>query len=215
MYTSARSPRLSCSVPSVPLVVQSCRSDPAAAQALPGSSSRPSWATSRSRSTASTPRSPPPTSSATWISGFYRFGRFHRTVRADNQPDSKVKIAVVQAGTRLAPGEGLPADPLERTSVTKLSASRRHHLDGARRARHRDVRLLHLHRGPALARLRRQAEPRRPGLRRVRPGDAGDGRGAEDPAAPAEGQTLTPAVRILNDRAEARPDAAATGPSSP
>ena len=37
--------------------------------------------------------------------GFYRFGRFHRTVRADNQPDSKVKIAVIQAGLDLAPGQ--------------------------------------------------------------------------------------------------------------
>ncbi|HEU5042120.1 MAG TPA: peptidylprolyl isomerase, partial [Gemmatimonadales bacterium] len=30
--------------------------------------------------------------------GFYRFGRFHRTVTAANQPTNKVKIAVIQAG---------------------------------------------------------------------------------------------------------------------
>src|SRR4051794_14110645 len=29
---------------------------------------------------------------------FYDGGRFHRTVRADNQPDDKVKIGVIQAG---------------------------------------------------------------------------------------------------------------------
>src|SRR5918997_1628076 len=29
---------------------------------------------------------------------FYDGGRFHRTVQPDNQPDNKVKIAVVQAG---------------------------------------------------------------------------------------------------------------------
>ncbi len=59
-------------------------------------------------------------------SGQYANGRFHRTVRADNQPNSPVKITVVQAGTDptrravdFAPIE------LERTSVTGL-----HHLDG-------------------------------------------------------------------------------------
>ena len=49
---------------------------------------------------------------------------FYRTVRADNQPTSPVKIAVIQGG----PDEKKPAhEPiaLERTSVTGL-----HHLDG-------------------------------------------------------------------------------------
>ena len=36
--------------------------------------------------------------------GFYRFGRFHRTVRDDNQPGEKVKIAVIQAGVSLVVG---------------------------------------------------------------------------------------------------------------
>src|SRR5436190_1272852 len=31
---------------------------------------------------------------------FYDGGRFHRTVKPDNQPDNKVKIEVVQAGVR-------------------------------------------------------------------------------------------------------------------
>ena len=57
--------------------------------------------------------------------GFYRFGRFYRTVRADNQPDSKVKIAVVQAGLDSFRVKSFPAVKLERTSVTKLT-----HKDG-------------------------------------------------------------------------------------
>ncbi len=57
--------------------------------------------------------------------GFYRFGRFHRTVRADNQADAKVKIAVVQAGLDSLRVKDFPPVALERTSVTKLS-----HKDG-------------------------------------------------------------------------------------
>ncbi len=53
--------------------------------------------------------------------GLYDSGRFHRTVRPDNQQDKPVKIAVIQgaasAGRR---AEFLPAIPLERTSVTGL-----------------------------------------------------------------------------------------------
>lgn len=52
--------------------------------------------------------------------GFYRFGRFHRTVRADNQPASKVKIAVVQAGLDSLRVKDFPPIKLERTSVTTL-----------------------------------------------------------------------------------------------
>jgi peptidyl-prolyl cis-trans isomerase A (cyclophilin A) len=57
--------------------------------------------------------------------GFYRFGRFHRTVRDDNQPGSKVKIAVVQAGLDSLRVKDFPPIALERTSLTKLS-----HKDG-------------------------------------------------------------------------------------
>ena len=59
--------------------------------------------------------------------GHYAGGRFHRTVRAGNQPQSPVKIDVVQAG--VAPErekETFPPIPLERTGVTGLR-----HLDGA------------------------------------------------------------------------------------
>jgi peptidyl-prolyl cis-trans isomerase A (cyclophilin A) len=60
-------------------------------------------------------------------SGYYTGGRFHRTVRAGNQPDNKVKIDVVQAGpdptSRRPEFEPIP---LERTSVTGLR-----HVDGA------------------------------------------------------------------------------------
>lgn len=56
----------------------------------------------------------------------YEGGRFHRTVRMDNQPDNAVKIEVIQAGP--APEKarsGFPPIALERTSVTGL-----HHVDG-------------------------------------------------------------------------------------
>ena len=57
----------------------------------------------------------------------YDGGRFHRTVRPDNQPDKDVKIEVVQAGTNPARAMDLSSPiPLERTSETKLS-----HVDGA------------------------------------------------------------------------------------
>ena len=58
--------------------------------------------------------------------GFYRVGRFHRTVRADNQPTSKVKIAVVQAGLDSLRVKDFPPIPLERTKVTGVK-----HTDGA------------------------------------------------------------------------------------
>jgi peptidyl-prolyl cis-trans isomerase A (cyclophilin A) len=58
--------------------------------------------------------------------GYYEGGRFHRTVRMDNQPDKKVKIEVVQAGPSPTPArEGFPPIPLERTKDTGLR-----HLDG-------------------------------------------------------------------------------------
>jgi peptidyl-prolyl cis-trans isomerase A (cyclophilin A) len=57
---------------------------------------------------------------------FYDGGRFHRTVKPDNQPDNKVKIEVIQAG--IHPGKAaaeFPPIKLERTRDTKLS-----HKDG-------------------------------------------------------------------------------------
>ena len=57
--------------------------------------------------------------------GFYRVGRFHRTVTADNQPGNKVKIAVIQAGLDTLRVKDFPPIPLERTKVTGLS-----HRDG-------------------------------------------------------------------------------------
>jgi peptidyl-prolyl cis-trans isomerase A (cyclophilin A) len=52
--------------------------------------------------------------------GFYRFGRFHRTVRADNQPNNPVKIAVIQAGLDSLRVKDFPPIKLERTSRTGL-----------------------------------------------------------------------------------------------
>src|SRR5918998_527286 len=53
--------------------------------------------------------------------GLYNNGRFHRTVKMDNQPDNDVKIEVIQAGIDPAREKELgPAIALERTSVTGL-----------------------------------------------------------------------------------------------
>src|SRR5690242_9023554 len=50
---------------------------------------------------------------------FYDGGRFHRTVKPDNQPDNKVKIEVIQAGTNPEKAkEDFPAIKLERTRDT-------------------------------------------------------------------------------------------------
>jgi len=59
--------------------------------------------------------------------GHYDGGTFHRTVKMDNQPESPVKIEVIQAGVNESRAkDGFPAIPLERTSVTGLK-----HVDGA------------------------------------------------------------------------------------
>ena len=52
-------------------------------------------------------------------SGRYDGGRFHRTVRLDNQPGKTVLIEVVQAGPAPGPPD-FPPITLERTSVTGL-----------------------------------------------------------------------------------------------
>lgn len=58
--------------------------------------------------------------------GLYSDGRFHRTVKADNQPQNPVKIAVIQASANPAKtNEFRPMIPLERTRDTGLK-----HLDG-------------------------------------------------------------------------------------
>jgi peptidyl-prolyl cis-trans isomerase A (cyclophilin A) len=59
--------------------------------------------------------------------GEYDGGRFHRTVRAGNQPGNRVLIDVIQAGRHPASARADgPPIPLERTSVTGLR-----HVDGA------------------------------------------------------------------------------------
>ena len=58
--------------------------------------------------------------------GAYTRSRFHRTVRADNQPNDSVRIAVVQASIDTSTGARDRAPiALERTNVTGLR-----HLDG-------------------------------------------------------------------------------------
>jgi peptidyl-prolyl cis-trans isomerase A (cyclophilin A) len=59
--------------------------------------------------------------------GHYDGGTFHRTVKMDNQPESTIKIEVIQAG--VSPDrakDAFPPIPLERTSATGLV-----HRDGA------------------------------------------------------------------------------------
>ena len=56
--------------------------------------------------------------------GFYDGGRFHRTVKPDNQPDKTVKIEVIQASASATRVRDLfPPIALERTNVTKLTHS--------------------------------------------------------------------------------------------
>jgi peptidyl-prolyl cis-trans isomerase A (cyclophilin A) len=58
--------------------------------------------------------------------GHYNGGTVHRTVKMDNQPQSEVKIEVIQAGVNPEHVKsGFPPIPLERTSVTGLR-----HTDG-------------------------------------------------------------------------------------
>ncbi len=60
------------------------------------------------------------------LDGFYRDGEFFRTVTLSNQSDDKVKIQVIQARAALTrQGELLPPIPLERTRDTDIK-----HLDG-------------------------------------------------------------------------------------
>jgi peptidyl-prolyl cis-trans isomerase A (cyclophilin A) len=59
--------------------------------------------------------------------GHFDGGIFHRTVKMDNQPDSPVKIEVIQAGVNPDRAkDSFPPISLERTSVTSLR-----HTDGA------------------------------------------------------------------------------------
>jgi peptidyl-prolyl cis-trans isomerase A (cyclophilin A) len=72
-----------------------------------------------------------PTTAANFLkyvdAGHYDGGTWHRTVKMDNQPESTVKIEVIQAGVNPAHAKsGFPPIALERTSVTGLL-----HKDGA------------------------------------------------------------------------------------
>ncbi len=57
--------------------------------------------------------------------GFYAGGSFYRTVTPANQADNKVKIEVIQGGNVAREKQDFPPIPLERTSKTGLK-----HLDG-------------------------------------------------------------------------------------
>jgi peptidyl-prolyl cis-trans isomerase A (cyclophilin A) len=102
------------------LVVQAISPDPAGAQAYP----RVVIQTDLGNIEVEIDTAHAPLTAANFLRyvdlGFYRFGRFHRTVRSDNQPNSKVKIAVVQAGLDSLRVKDFPPIKLERTNVTKL-----------------------------------------------------------------------------------------------
>ncbi len=128
--------------------------------------------------------------------GFYSDGEFFRTVTATNQPDDKVRIAVIQGGANPGKEDEEHAPILiERTRDTGLR-----HLDGtlsmARLGPDTATQSFFICVGdqPELD-FGGQAEPRRPGLCRLRQGGGGDGRGACRP-------------RLGGRRAEDRP----TGP---
>ncbi len=57
--------------------------------------------------------------------GYYNGGIFHRTVKQDNQPDKRVKIEVIQASALKSHENEFGKIPLERTTKTGLK-----HLDG-------------------------------------------------------------------------------------
>jgi peptidyl-prolyl cis-trans isomerase A (cyclophilin A) len=128
--------------------------------------------------------------------GAYAGGQFHRTVKPDNQPNNLVKIEVIQAGAR-AGADGFAAIPLERTSVTGLL--------------HRDGTISMARDGPDTATsdffICIGDQPSLDFAGKRNPdgqGFAAFGRVVKGmdvvrkiQAAPAEGQVLTPPVRIL------------------
>lgn len=133
--------------------------------------------------------------------GFYDGGRFHRTVTMRNQPNDKIRIEVIQAGANPARArDEFPPIALERTSKTGLK-----HLDGtismARSGPDSATSDFFLCIGP-------QPSLDFGGLRNPDgQGFAAFGRVVEGmdvvrriQAAPAEGQALKPAVRILRAR---------------
>jgi peptidyl-prolyl cis-trans isomerase A (cyclophilin A) len=137
--------------------------------------------------------------------GRYDGGLFHRTVRADNQPNDRVRIAVVQGGVAPEHGDAdFPPIPLERTGKTGL--------------RHRDGTVSMARAGPDSATsdffvcLGDQPELDEGGRRNP------DGQGfaafghvtrgmdviRRIHAAPARGQALRPPVKIVRARVLAR-----------
>src|SRR5207245_3119743 len=129
---------------------------------------------------------------------FFDGGQFHRTVKPDNQPDNRVQIEVIQGGINVERSkEEFPPIKLERTNQTKLL--------------HKDGTISMARDGPDTATsdfficIGAQPELDFGGKRNP------DGQGfaafgqvvqgmdvvKKIQAAPAKGQTLTPAVKIL------------------
>ncbi len=178
----------------------------AAGQTASACACRPSSATSSSRSI--TARAP--ITAANFLkyvdAGHYDGGTWHRTVKMDNQPESTDQDRGDPGGRQSRQGEGrvsrdsrssAPASPASCTRTASISMARGMP-DSATSG------LVHLHQRSAVARLRRDAQSRRPGLRRVRPRRLGHGRRAQDPAGASstdrktntEAQRLTPPIKI-------------------
>jgi peptidyl-prolyl cis-trans isomerase A (cyclophilin A) len=132
--------------------------------------------------------------------GFYDGGIFHRTVKLDNQPGKNVLIEVVQAGANPAKGEGWAAIPLERTNKTGIT-----HRDGtismARDSADTATSdfFICINDQPSLD-FGGKRNPDGQGFAAFGKVVSGMDVIRKIQVAPAEGQTLTPAVRIISAR---------------
>ena len=129
--------------------------------------------------------------------GLYDGGRVHRSARLETQAERPVKIEVIQAGIDPARrGDALPRHPDRAHERNRYPAQGRHDLHGEVRARHRDLGLLHLHRRPAVARLRRRTQPDGQGFAAFGRVVSGMDVVRAIHKAPAEGENLTPPITI-------------------
>ena len=126
--------------------------------------------------------------------GLYDGTTFHRTVTPSSPRNKPVPIEVIQGGASDR-RQVLPGHPSRTDERDGLAARRRRRLHGPLGSRYGHFELLHLRRRPARARLRRQAQRRRPGLRRLRPGRRRDGSRPPHPPSPRRRAGASDAAR--------------------